>query len=118
MLWLTPDYFTWLTSDDFTRQRKSSRRERVSEHSCIIYISKCPIHVFISVKVLEEFYNIFGPELKAVTGDPKRIEDVVKRVDGLVKPLENVSNWFVVRDIIAHRIALSRTITQSNLTIF
>jgi hypothetical protein len=42
--------------------------------------------------VLEEFYNIFGPELKAVTGDPKRIEDVVKRVDGLVKPLENVSN--------------------------
>ncbi|CAB4019814.1 dynein heavy chain 10, axonemal-like [Paramuricea clavata] len=42
-------------------------------------------------QVLEEFYNIFGPELKAVTGDPKRIEDVVKRVDGLVKPLENVS---------------------------
>ena len=40
---------------------------------------------------MEEFYNIFGPELKAVTGDPKRIEDVVKRVDGLVKPLENVS---------------------------
>jgi dynein heavy chain len=42
---------------------------------------------------LEEFYNIFGPELKAVTGDPKRIEDVVKRVDGLVKPLENVSKF-------------------------
>ena len=41
-------------------------------------------------KVLEEFYNIFGPELKAVTGDPKRIEDVLKRVDGLVKPIENV----------------------------
>ena len=41
--------------------------------------------------VMEEFYNIFGPELKAVTGDPKRIEDVLKRVDGLVKPIENVS---------------------------
>ena len=40
--------------------------------------------------VMEEFYNIFGPELKAVTGDPKRIEDVLKRVDGLVKPIENV----------------------------
>lgn len=41
--------------------------------------------------VMEEFHNIFGPELKAVTGDPKRIEDVLKRVDGLVKPIENVS---------------------------
>ena len=42
------------------------------------------------MQVLEEFYNIFGPELKAVTGDPKRIEDVLKRVDGLVLPIENV----------------------------
>uniref|UniRef100_H2ZL68 Dynein heavy chain tail domain-containing protein n=1 Tax=Ciona savignyi TaxID=51511 RepID=H2ZL68_CIOSA len=41
-------------------------------------------------QVLEEFYNIFGPELKAVTGDPKRIEDVLKRVDGLVGPIETV----------------------------
>ncbi|CBY09982.1 unnamed protein product [Oikopleura dioica] len=40
-------------------------------------------------QVLEEFYNIFGPELKAVTGDPKRIEEVVARVDALVKPLED-----------------------------
>ncbi|CAH3028713.1 unnamed protein product, partial [Porites evermanni] len=40
--------------------------------------------------VMEEFYNIFGPELKAVTGDPKRIEDVLKRVDGLVKPIETI----------------------------
>lgn len=49
--------------------------------------------------VMEEFYNIFGPELKAVTGDPKRIEDVLKRVDGLVKPIENVSSectcWYI-----------------------
>jgi dynein heavy chain len=29
--------------------------------------------------------------LKAVTGDPKRIEDVLKRVDALVKPLEEVT---------------------------
>ncbi|XP_064612357.1 LOW QUALITY PROTEIN: dynein axonemal heavy chain 10-like [Liolophura sinensis] len=42
-------------------------------------------------QVLEEFYNIFGPELKAVTGDPKRIEDVLKRVDALVKPIEEVT---------------------------
>jgi len=40
--------------------------------------------------VVEEFYNIFGPELKAVTGDPRHIEDVLKRVDTLVKPIEEV----------------------------
>ena len=42
------------------------------------------------VQVLEEFYNIFGPELKAVTGDPKRIDEVLQRVDLLVEPLERV----------------------------
>ena len=40
--------------------------------------------------MVEEFYNIFGPELKAVTGDPRHIEDVLKRVDTLVKPIEEV----------------------------
>lgn len=45
---------------------------------------------YYDVQVLEEFYNIFGPELKAVTGDPKRIDDVLKRVDELVKPIEEV----------------------------
>jgi len=50
--------------------------------------------------VVEEFYNIFGPELKAVTGDPRHIEDVLKRVDALVKPIEEVTNytgWLLVR---------------------
>ena len=42
-------------------------------------------------QVIEEFKNIFGPELEAVTGDPKRIEEVLVRVDNLVKPLEDVS---------------------------
>ena len=56
---------------------------------------------------MEEFYNIFGPELKAVTGDPKRIEDVVKRVDGLVKPLENVRQ---------HVITLGRMVGGSRST--
>uniref|UniRef100_A0A8D0HBM0 Dynein axonemal heavy chain 10 n=1 Tax=Sphenodon punctatus TaxID=8508 RepID=A0A8D0HBM0_SPHPU len=40
------------------------------------------------LQVIEEFYNIFGPELKAVTGDPKRIDYVLRRVDGLISPLE------------------------------
>ena len=44
--------------------------------------------LYVHVQVLEEFYNIFGPELKAVTGDPKRIDEVLQRVDLLVEPLE------------------------------
>lgn len=40
---------------------------------------------------MEEFYNIFGPELKAVTGDPKRIDDVLCRVDSLVTPMESLN---------------------------
>lgn len=40
---------------------------------------------------MEEFYNIFGPELKAVTGDPKRIDDVLCRVNSLVTPMENLT---------------------------
>merc|ERR1712106_956534 len=43
--------------------------------------------IYDVAQVLEEFYNIFGPELKAVTGDPKRIEEVVARVDALVEPI-------------------------------
>ncbi|KAM5237710.1 dynein axonemal heavy chain 10 [Ctenodactylus gundi] len=43
------------------------------------------------LQVIEEFYNIFGPELKAVTGDPKRIDDVLCRVDSLVSPMENLT---------------------------
>ncbi|XP_060895064.1 dynein axonemal heavy chain 10 [Labrus mixtus] len=43
------------------------------------------------LKILEEFYNIFGPELKAVTGDPKSIDEVLCSVDRLVLPLESAS---------------------------
>ncbi|NXF28951.1 DYH10 protein, partial [Nyctibius bracteatus] len=40
--------------------------------------------------VIEEFYNIFGPELKTVTGDPKRIDDLLRRVNGLTSPMEEL----------------------------
>ena len=49
------------------------------------------IHHDLPLKILEEFSNIFGPELKAVTGDPKRIDDVLRRVELLVVPIEEVS---------------------------
>uniref|UniRef100_A0A8C4TE89 Dynein axonemal heavy chain 10 n=1 Tax=Erpetoichthys calabaricus TaxID=27687 RepID=A0A8C4TE89_ERPCA len=43
------------------------------------------------LQIVEEFYNIFGPELKAVTGDPKRVDDVLGWVDSLVKPIEELT---------------------------
>ena len=64
--------------------------------------------------VMEEFYNIFGPELKAVTGDPKRIEDVLKRVDGLVKPIENVSCKCKSRYMYIYRIFQKQFSLQSS----
>nr|XP_026696380.1 dynein heavy chain 10, axonemal isoform X1 [Ciona intestinalis]XP_026696381.1 dynein heavy chain 10, axonemal isoform X2 [Ciona intestinalis] len=83
-------------------------------------------------QVLEEFYNIFGPELKAVTGDPKRIEDVLKRVDGLVGPIETVKvdpfelrsasmwktvmNWFE-REVQAIEVEAKRFIDESFKTL-
>lgn len=50
-----------------------------------------PLPLLSHHQVMEEFYNIFGPELKAVTGDPKRIDDVLGRVDSLVTPMESLS---------------------------
>ncbi|KAI9102678.1 dynein heavy chain and region D6 of dynein motor-domain-containing protein [Phlyctochytrium arcticum] len=41
-------------------------------------------------EVMEQFYSIFGPELKAVTGDPQQIDEVIKRVENLVVPFESV----------------------------
>ena len=44
-------------------------------------------------QVLQEFYNFFGPELTAVTGDSKKIDDVLVRVRGLVKPMQEVGQF-------------------------
>ncbi|KXS21993.1 hypothetical protein M427DRAFT_494431 [Gonapodya prolifera JEL478] len=41
-------------------------------------------------EVMEQFYNIFGPQLKAVTGDSQAIDEVIKRVDALVQPFVTV----------------------------
>jgi dynein heavy chain, axonemal len=62
-----------------------------TEHQALI----CNELIKISV-VLEEFYNIFGPELKAVTGEPKRIEDVLTRVKNLITRIKSVSFDFNV----------------------
>jgi len=38
--------------------------------------------------VLQDFYNIFGPDLKSIINDPAQIDTVIKRVDALVVPIE------------------------------
>lgn len=53
--------------------------------------------------VLQDFYNIFGSDLKSIINDPAQIDTVVKRVDALVVPIEeadfdvfnvfNKENW-------------------------
>ncbi|XP_076452214.1 dynein axonemal heavy chain 10-like [Babylonia areolata] len=74
-------------------------------------------------QVLQEFYNIFGPELKAVTGDPKRIDDVLLRVDLLVDPLERVpfdayhpvnkERWQRLMESFHHEVSLIETEAKS-----
>ncbi|KAG9487629.1 hypothetical protein GDO78_007442 [Eleutherodactylus coqui] len=70
-------------------QRWEFDRKRLFEKTD--YLATICQDLFDILQVLEEFYNIFGPELKAVTGDPKRIDDVLHRVDGLIKPMEVLS---------------------------
>ena len=41
--------------------------------------------------MLQEFHNIFGTELKAVTGDTERIDDLLEQVADLIRPLRVVS---------------------------
>ncbi|XP_048858906.1 dynein axonemal heavy chain 10 [Brienomyrus brachyistius] len=47
--------------------------------------------IYDILQIQEEFCNIFGPELKAVTGEPKQIDEVLSRVDDLVLPMEELS---------------------------
>ncbi|XP_064889438.1 dynein axonemal heavy chain 10 isoform X2 [Columba livia] len=43
------------------------------------------------LQVIEEFYNLFGSELTAITGDPMRINDLTRAVNGLVSPMEQLT---------------------------
>ncbi|XP_062874230.1 dynein axonemal heavy chain 10 [Trichomycterus rosablanca] len=55
------------------------------------YMASICQDIYNILQILEEFHNIFGAELKAVTGDPKRIDDVLQRVDSLVVPTEELN---------------------------
>ncbi|NXL90824.1 DYH10 protein, partial [Alectura lathami] len=43
------------------------------------------------LQVIEEFYNAFGSELKVVTGDPKHVEYLLRKVDELTSPIEELT---------------------------
>ncbi|XP_064378089.1 dynein axonemal heavy chain 10 [Dromaius novaehollandiae] len=70
-------------------QRWEFDRKRLFEKTD--YMASICQDLYDTLQVIEEFYNIFGPELKAVTGDPKRIDDVLRRVDGLTSPMEQLT---------------------------
>jgi dynein heavy chain len=80
-----------------------------TDHQAII----CNELIKIAV-ILEEFYNIFGPELKAVTGEPKRIEEVTNRVKSLIVKIksvpfdifqiENLKKWQKVMEEFNHEV--------------
>jgi dynein heavy chain len=42
------------------------------------------------VEVVDDFFKFLGPELKAVTGDTKGIDDVIEHVQLMVEPVETV----------------------------
>ncbi|XP_075882096.1 dynein axonemal heavy chain 10-like isoform X2 [Nelusetta ayraudi] len=74
----TGSYSRW----EFDRRRLFER----TDYMALICQDLC--HV---LQVLEEFQNIFGPDLKAVTGDPKQIEEALCRVDELHMPIEEIT---------------------------
>ncbi|XP_056602848.1 dynein axonemal heavy chain 10 isoform X1 [Triplophysa dalaica] len=55
------------------------------------YMASICQDLFDVLQTLDEFYIIFGHELKTVTGDVKRIDDVLRRVDSLVTPFEELT---------------------------
>uniref|UniRef100_A0A3B4BIB4 Dynein heavy chain tail domain-containing protein n=1 Tax=Periophthalmus magnuspinnatus TaxID=409849 RepID=A0A3B4BIB4_9GOBI len=64
-------------------------RKRLFEHTD--YMASVCQDLYNVLQVLQDFYNIFGLELKSVTGDPKRIDEVLSCVDGLVLPMQDLT---------------------------
>lgn len=67
------------------------------------YIAEVCSDLYKIADVLQDFYNIFGPDLKSIINDPAQIDAVIKRIDALVVPIEeadfdifnvfNKENW-------------------------
>ncbi|XP_039277456.1 dynein heavy chain 10, axonemal [Nilaparvata lugens] len=61
------------------------RRKLFSETD---YIKSVASDLFNVTQVMQEFYNIFNPELKTIISDPTQIDAVVKRVEALTYPIK------------------------------
>ncbi len=67
---------------------------------------------FIAIaKELEQFYNIFTPELKSVTGKPHKINEILERVHKVLELIEHVNDiysnqisfyLFIFRHLVIH----------------
>ncbi|XP_053509735.1 dynein axonemal heavy chain 10 isoform X2 [Ictalurus furcatus] len=66
---------------EFDRQRLFEKTD---------YMASVCQDLYDILKTLEDFYKIFGPEMKDITGEHKRIDDVLRTVDGLVLPIEEL----------------------------
>lgn len=67
-------------------QRWEFDRKRLFEKTN--YMAKRCADILQILEVVDQFRSIFGPELKSVTGDPAKIDDVLKKVEALVYPFE------------------------------
>ena len=54
------------------------------------YMAERCTDLYNVAQVLEEFHNILGPELKAVTGESHQIDDVLQRVKEMIHSIESV----------------------------
>ena len=86
---------TWHTEYSKTRQRieesGSARWEfnRSKLFDLTDYMSSVCGHLLEVAETLDQFNKLLSPQLKAITGDPHSIDDVVQRVQRLVIPLEH-----------------------------
>jgi dynein heavy chain len=72
--------------DSGTDHRWEFDRKRLFEHTS--YMAKVCGDLHEVATVLDQFYKFLGPELKAVTGESKGIDDVMARVESLPEKLE------------------------------
>ena len=52
------------------------------------YMAKICDNLFSIATALDEFFKFLGPELKEVTGEGERVDELINRVKGLILPLE------------------------------
>ena len=73
---------------------------------------------FIAIaKELEEYYNVFTPELKSVTGKPHKINEILERVHKVLELIEHVSRGRGVRALIAVVLVLRHRAIHSGFKI-